>query len=72
VREIKTLFENCVRKTKYMKTKHDKESVQLVINKQEDIVLVSFGMTSALAVETCRGDRTHGQQSVLEIAKRAS
>lgn len=55
-----------------MKTKHDKESVQLVINKQEDIVLVSFGMTSALAVETCRGDRTHGQQSVLEIAKRAS
>jgi hypothetical protein len=32
-------------------------------------VLVFIRMTSAFLTESCQGDRTHGQQSVLKIAK---
>jgi hypothetical protein len=32
-------------------------------------VLVFIGMTSAFLAESCQGDRTQGQQSVLKIAK---
>jgi hypothetical protein len=33
------------------------------------LVLVFIGMTSAFLAESCQGDRTQGQQSVLNIAK---
>jgi hypothetical protein len=33
------------------------------------LVLVFIGMTSAFLAESCHGDRTQGQQSVLKIAK---
>jgi hypothetical protein len=33
------------------------------------LVLVFFGTTSAFLTESCQGDRTQGQQSVLKIAK---
>jgi hypothetical protein len=33
------------------------------------LVLVFIGMTSAFLAESCQGDRTQGQQSVLKIAK---
>jgi hypothetical protein len=33
------------------------------------LVLVLIGMTSAFLAESCQGDRTQGQQSVLKIAK---
>jgi hypothetical protein len=32
-------------------------------------VLVFIGMTSAFLAESCQGDRTQGQKSVLKIAK---
>jgi hypothetical protein len=33
------------------------------------LVLVFTGMTSAFLAESCQGDRTQGQQSVLKTAK---
>jgi hypothetical protein len=33
------------------------------------LVLVFVGMTSAFLAESCQGDRTQGQQSVLKTAK---
>jgi hypothetical protein len=33
------------------------------------LVLVFIGMTSAFLAESCQGDRTQGQQSVLKTAK---
>jgi hypothetical protein len=33
------------------------------------LVLVLIGMTSAFLAESCQGDRTQGQQSVLKTAK---
>jgi hypothetical protein len=34
----------------------------------ETLVLVFIGMMSAFLAESCQGDRTKGQQSVLKIA----
>jgi hypothetical protein len=39
-----------------------------MINKHENISVGVIGMTSAFLAESCRGDRTQGQHSVLKFA----